>query len=70
MAHYQKADPIHRMTRYGLGTMLLSAAMVFLAAPAAPSTAQVTRYLIVSGDSSSGSWDSHDEPRFEAWRSK
>ena len=37
---------------------------------AAPSTAQVTRYLIVSGDSSSGSWDSHDEPRFEAWRSK
>ncbi|MGD0362069.1 MAG: hypothetical protein ABSC93_14435 [Bryobacteraceae bacterium] len=81
MAHYQKADPTHRTTRYGLRTILLPAAIVFLAAPAAPqvpqaksavapSTARVTRYLIVSGDSSSGSWDSHDEPRFEAWRSK
>jgi len=33
-------------------------------------TAKVTRYLIVSGDSSSGSWDSRDEPRFREWRSK
>ena len=33
-------------------------------------TAKVTRYLIVSGDSSSGSWDSRDEPRFQEWRSK
>jgi hypothetical protein len=48
------------------------------AAPQAPQgpppptrdTARVTRYLIVSGDSSSGSWDSRDEPRFKEWRSK
>src|SRR5579864_2095641 len=44
-------------------------------APQAPQTsahdaARVTRYLIVSGDSSSGSWDSRDEPRFREWRSK
>jgi len=48
------------------------------AAPQAPrvppprtrDTARVTRYLIVSGDSSSGSWDSRDEPHFKEWRSK
>jgi hypothetical protein len=41
-------------------------------APAAPahSNTRVTRYLIVSGDSSSGSWDSRDEPQFQEWRSK
>jgi len=41
-------------------------------APQTPAhdTAKVTRYLIVSGDSSSGSWDSRDEPRFREWRSK
>jgi hypothetical protein len=38
--------------------------------PHAQGTARVTRYLIVSGDDTSGSWDSHDEPRFQAWRSK
>jgi hypothetical protein len=53
-------------------------AAVALAAPQAPQappppardTARVTRYLIVSGDNSSGSWDSGDEPRFKEWRSK
>ncbi len=66
------------LTRYGFATVLvLGAPLVFLAAAQAPAaqslshgTARVTRYLIVSGDSSSGSWDSHDEPRFEEWRSK
>jgi hypothetical protein len=46
--------------------MTLGAAVVLLAAAQTP----VTRYLIVSGDSSSGSWDSRDEPRFAEWRSK
>jgi hypothetical protein len=56
------------MTRYGFATILLFAApVVFLAVSAA---APVTRYLIVSGDSSSGSWDSRDEPRFNEWRAK
>jgi hypothetical protein len=41
-------------------------------APAAPThgNTRVTRYLIVSGDDMSGSWDSRDEPRFQEWRSK
>jgi hypothetical protein len=41
-------------------------------APLSPArdAAKVTRYLIVSGDSSSGSWDSRDEARFKEWRSK
>jgi len=41
-------------------------------APQAPArgTVRLTRYLIVSGDSSSGSWDSRDEPRFREWRSQ
>jgi len=41
-------------------------------APTAPAryAARVTRYLIVSGDDTSGSWDSRDDPRFQAWRSK
>jgi hypothetical protein len=50
-------------------------------APAAPQAPQapalgardgyrVTRYLIVSGDSMNGSWDSLDERRFHEWRSK
>jgi hypothetical protein len=70
------------VTRNGLATiLLLGAPVVFVAAaavpappqaplPAAHNTARVTRYLIVSGDSSSGSWDSRDEPRFKEWRSK
>jgi len=32
--------------------------------------AKVTRYLIVSGDSSSGSWDSRDEGRLTKWRAE
>ena len=52
------------LTRYGLATiLLLGAPKIFLAA-------RVTRYLIVSGDSWSGSWDSRDEPRFEVWRAE
>jgi hypothetical protein len=43
-----------------------------LQAPSSPghNTARVTRYLIVSGDDKSGSWDSRDESRFEKWRSE
>jgi hypothetical protein len=63
--------------RYGFAAiLLLGAPFVFLAATQAPAaleapatpardSARVTRYLIVSGDSSSGSWDSRDEPRFK-----
>lgn len=41
-------------------------------ASAAPThgNTRVTRYLIVSGNDMSGSWDSRDESRFEKWRSK
>lgn len=41
-------------------------------APAAPAhgNTRVTRYLIVSANDMSGSWDSRDEPRFQEWRSK
>ena len=38
--------------------------------PPSRGSARITRYLIVSGDSSSGSWDSRDEPRYKEWRSK
>jgi hypothetical protein len=72
----------HGVTRFGLATILtLGAAVVFLAAAAIPGQAQapalgardgskVTRYLIVSGDSMNGSWDSRDDRRFKEWRSK
>lgn len=32
--------------------------------------AEINRYLIVDGDSMSGSWDSSDETRMNAWRTK
>jgi hypothetical protein len=85
MARYGKAnDRLHRIpdesaTTHGLTRngsaliLLLGAAVVVVAAaqaPTAPGNTRVTRYLIVSGDSSSGSWDSRDESRFEEWRSK
>jgi hypothetical protein len=69
------------LTRYGLATiLLLGAPVVFLAAAAGPGPAQppvaaardsarVTQYMIVSGESLSGSWDS-PEPFFKGWRSK
>jgi hypothetical protein len=41
-----------------------------LAHNTAGDTARVTRYLIVSGDSSSGSWDNRDEASLSEWRSK
>ena len=44
-------------------------------APQAPALgardgSKVTRYVIVSGDSMSGAWDSREERRFKEWRSK
>jgi hypothetical protein len=38
--------------------------------PPARGTPRVTRYSIVSGDSSTGSWDSRDDPRYKEWHSK
>ena len=62
-------------TRPGPAASLLIVAVALLAASAAGVHAQspggkISRYLIVSGDSSSGSWDSHDEPRFKEWRAR
>jgi hypothetical protein len=86
MARYGKDERIHRISdrtavirglaRFGFATILLLGALIvsLAAAPQAShlprDTARVTRYLIVSGDSSSGSWDSRDEPRIEEWRSR
>jgi len=60
--------------RFGFAAILrLVTAVAFLAAaqgPIALCDTPVTRYLIVSGDSSSGSWDSRDEARLREWRSK
>jgi hypothetical protein len=54
-----------------LATILLLAAPLAAQAPAIPAReTKVTRYLVVSGDSSSGSWDSGDERHFKEWRSK
>jgi hypothetical protein len=54
-----------------LATILLMAAPWAAQAPPTPvRDAKVTRYLIVSRDSMSGSWDSRDERHFKEWRSK
>ncbi len=59
------------MARYRLATILLSGAPVlFLAVAGLSSSARIDRYLIVSGDSMSGSWDSRDEPHLKEWRPK
>jgi hypothetical protein len=66
-------DPSRSWIRFAVaGIMMLGASVVFLAAAQEPgrSGAKVTRYLIVSGDSSSGSWDSRDEARLEIWRAQ
>ncbi|HYL74265.1 MAG TPA: hypothetical protein VEU96_08660 [Bryobacteraceae bacterium] len=54
---------------------IIAAALLFVATPVAPRAqsvgdGRITRYLIVSGDSSSGSWDSSDQPRIQQWRSQ
>jgi hypothetical protein len=36
----------------------------------AQAPAEINRYLIVDGDSMSGSWDSRDEQRINAWRTR
>lgn len=36
----------------------------------AQAPAEINRYLIVDGDSMSGSWDSRDEQRMSAWRAR
>jgi hypothetical protein len=69
------------LTRYGFAIiLLLGAPVVFLAAAAEPGqtqaplpathdTARVTQYMIVSGDSLTGSWNS-PEPFFKQWGSQ
>lgn len=69
MACYGKSD-YHMYRIILLGATLALLAVAQDPAPPARGTARVSRYLIVSGDSSSGSWDSRDEPRFSEWRSK
>jgi hypothetical protein len=54
------------LARYGFAATIMLGTAVALVAAATP----VTRYLIVSGDSSSGSWDSRDDARLRDWRSK
>lgn len=70
MALYGKTDQFRRAA-ISAAILLVGAAGVIHAAPQAPAPGKkVTRYLIVSGDSSSGSWDSRDEGRLLQWRSK
>ena len=52
----------------GAAVLLLAASAVGVA-PSAPNS-KVTQYLIVSGDSMSGSWNSDDEPRIQRLRAK
>ena len=78
MARYGRAkERIHRnrygtprvLTRIGVAAILAIAAPVLLLA-AAVSRVAVDSYLIVDGDSMSGSWDGRDEPQIKAWRSR
>jgi hypothetical protein len=50
--------------------MMLSAGLAVVTAGIAAPQGTVTRYLIVSGDSMSGSWDSRDEHRIAQLRSQ
>src|SRR5690242_8724049 len=54
---------------------IVAATLMFVATQVSPRAqslgdGRITRYLIVSGDSSSGSWDSSDQPRLDHWRSQ
>ncbi len=39
-------------------------------APAPPSPGKVSQYIVVSGDSWSGSWDGRDERKYKKWRAQ
>jgi hypothetical protein len=68
MAVYGKTD---QRRWSAAAVLLLGVAGVFHSAAQTPAPGKkVTRYLIVSGDSMSGSWDSHDDGRLRQWRSK
>ncbi len=51
-------------------TRQLAFALILAAAPALFAAGKVTRYVIVSGDSTSGSWDGHADGRLKQWRAK
>jgi hypothetical protein len=58
-----------KLTQFcGAAVLLLGAGVIFRADAGSPN--KVTKYLIVSGDSSSGSWDSRDEARLTKWRAQ
>jgi hypothetical protein len=59
---------ITRISQRLAGAGLLVGALVFVAAAQRPMPP--ARYLIVSGDSMTGSWDSRDEHRIKSWRSR
>lgn len=50
--------------------LLFAAAAVAQIPPPARNSTKVTQYLIVSGRSMSGSWDSRDEGRIAEWRAR
>jgi hypothetical protein len=56
------------MLVFGVPVVCLAAAQAPLAS--SHDSSRITRYLIVSGDSSSGSWDSRDDARLKEWRTK
>jgi len=58
-----------KISHYAVPAALLLGASVILTAGGPPSQ-KVTRYLIFSGDSTSGSWDSRDEGRLKKWRAQ
>ena len=59
----------NRLRGIWLGMLMLAAFAVFpAAAQESAHGGKVSRYVIVSGDSSNGSWDSRDEWRMERWR--
>jgi hypothetical protein len=70
MARYGKAQRYSHRILNGVGILMLAAPVVYMAAAASAPNGKVTQYLIVSGDSMSGSWNSDDEPRIKRLRAK
>jgi HSP90 family molecular chaperone len=74
MPRHEKTYRVYRIPK-GLVALFLSAALTGLPGAvrgqgAGRDGGRITRYVVVSGDSSNGSWDSRDEPRIKAWHSQ